>query len=220
MLVAVLLAGAQFGMIAPPTRRLIVTLTQSQSAESQNAAYLLPLWPTQAARPRAEHVQWTALSHQPTGRAAITPAPVDAERSKGHPRAPQTIEADVPVALPDSYEGSKVYIEPEVERPVVRDPASDGPQYPEYLRTRGIEGSVVIRFIVDTTGHADSVSLRVVETSHVGFADAVRIALPHMKFVPAQQAGRHVPQLVMQEFRFVIRHPDSAATTRRGRGHR
>jgi len=119
----------------------------------------------------------------------------------------------VPVAVADSepqvYDGSRVYIEPELQHPAARDPSSDAPMYPDSLRLHGVEGLVVIRFIVDTGGRADSSTLRLVEATNTGFADAVRSALPRMRFIPAELDGRHVPQLVSQEFRFVITRVDT-----------
>ena len=212
--IAALAAGAQFGLIVPPVSHAdrANAAAAHDSATIKDAVYLLPMWPTQSSRPRAEHVQFATIG--PTAIGGVVGPPPRTDRPKGPPVPPAPVADYGPVALPDSFEGSKVYIEPEVERPVARDPASDGPQYPEYLRTRGIEGSVVIKFIVDTMGRADSGSFRVVETSQVAFADAVRVALPRMKFVPAEQYGRHVPQLVMQEFRFILSHPDSALAQR------
>jgi protein TonB len=107
-----------------------------------------------------------------------------------------------------TYEGSKVYIAPEVDRPVTRDPSSDGPVYPDSLRQRLIEGSALAQFIVDTSGHADTASL-LVESDHPGFAGAVHDALPRMRFVPAMEKGEHVPQLVMQRFIFRLNRVDS-----------
>jgi protein TonB len=136
-----------------------------------------------------------------------------------HPQrvTPKKDPAPPPPEIQMVYQGSRVYIEPEVDRPVVRDPLSDGPAYPEALRSKQIEGSVMVRFIVDTLGFADSSSFRVIEATHPGFADAVRSALPRMRFLPAETAGRHVPQLVMQLFRFVLDHPDTGLTRQVGR---
>jgi hypothetical protein len=218
VLIAALLASAQFGLIVPPVSHADRAVAEARTAETvRNAVYLLPVWPTRSSRPEAEHVKWAAVG--PAAIGGVVGRPVKTDRPKGHRVAPVPTLEEAPLALPDSFEGSKVFIEPEVEHPVARDPASDGPRYPEYLRSRGIEGWVVIRFIVDTLGHADSGSLRVVETSQGAFADAVRFALPRMKFVPAEAYGRHVPQLVMQEFRFILSHPDSTPAPYRPSRH-
>jgi TonB family protein len=98
-------------------------------------------------------------------------------------------------------------MESETDRPVERDPLSGGPVYPKWLEQEHIEGSVTASFIVDTTGLADSASLRIQSSSHPAFADAVRAAMSVMRFRPAELGGHHVRQLVSQEFRFVIAAP-------------
>jgi TonB family protein len=216
LIVAAVLATAQLGLMAPPS----LGADGSEPQEFKAPQYLLPLWPAQAPRPRAEHVHWTAIGTAPHAGISQSKPHQAPERDSGG-GTPRRVLASAPVAaVPDSYDGSRVYIEPELERPAARDPTSDGPMYPEYLRTHGVEGTVVIRFIIDTAGHADSATLRVMETSHPGFADAVRLALPRMRFTPAELDGRHVPELVMQEFRFVLQHADSVALRERAKHRR
>jgi TonB family protein len=217
LLAAALVASAQFGVVMPPTLR--TDAGPSGRHEFQEAVYLLPLWPTQAPRARTEPVRWAVAGKRLRAGLGGTGVHIRRVREHGDNAEHATAGTPVPVAEPETYDGSRVYIEPELEHPVARDPASDGPLYPDYLRTRGIEGSVVIRFIVDTLGRADSTTLRIVEMSHPGFADAVRTALPRMRFIPAELDGRHVPQLVMQEFRFIITRADSVAAREQARRH-
>lgn len=117
------------------------------------------------------------------------------------------------VDLPDidALPSGKVYVDAEVDREVQRDPTSAAPEYPQYLMENHIEGSLTVEFVVDTTGGADSASLRVVHSSHPAFEQSLRTALPHMRFVPAELGGRLVRQWVRQEFRFLM--PDQPATT-------
>jgi protein TonB len=117
------------------------------------------------------------------------------------------------VDLPDvdALPSGKVYVDAEVERVVQRDPTSAAPEYPSYLQENRIEGSLTVEFVVDTTGSADSASLRVVHSSHPAFEQSLRAALPHMRFVPAELGGRLVRQWVRQEFRFLM--PEQPATT-------
>jgi protein TonB len=79
------------------------------------------------------------------------------------------------------------------------------PRYPEALRARGIAGAVVVRFVVDSAGRIAAGSLQVLETTDPLFTDAVRDALSHVRFVPAEVAGRPVAQLVEQRFEFRLR---------------
>jgi TonB family protein len=117
------------------------------------------------------------------------------------------------VDLPDidTDQSGKVYVDTDVDREVQRDPLSAAPEYPSYLMENHIEGSLTVEFVVDTTGGADSTSLRVIHASHPAFEQSLRAAIPHMRFVPAELGGRLVRQWVRQEFRFLM--PDQPATT-------
>lgn len=59
-------------------------------------------------------------------------------------------------------------------------------------------------YVVDTTGFADVSSFEVIRATHPGFVQAVRDALPHMRFSPAKIGAVHVRQLVEQPFTFRI----------------
>lgn len=214
VVIATLLASAELALVMP-TPQLSRDLGAPPAPAITPPVYLLPLWPTQHGRPHAEHVQFAVVGN---GRSAapqvrVHPSPKPAPR-KRPPQPPSAAPA-----VPAEYEGSRVYIEPELQHPVSRDPASDGPKYPELLRKKGVEGLVVIRFIVDTSGHADSTTLHVVLATHPAFEEAVRDALPRMRFIPAQLGDKHVPELVMQEFRFVIQPPDTVAAKSQTRTH-
>jgi hypothetical protein len=72
------------------------------------------------------------------------------------------------------------------------------------LRAAQIEGSVVARFVVDTTGLAEPESITFPEATHAQFADAVRQSLLHSRYLPAVLGDRHVRQLVEQHFAFTL----------------
>jgi protein TonB len=111
--------------------------------------------------------------------------------------------APAPVEKPPG-DGGEVYIESDVDTPVSRDPTSAAPAYPKYLEETHIEGFVVAEYVVDTSGHADSTSLRIVVASHPAFGESLRAALPGMRFVPATLNGNKVRQRVRQEFLFQL----------------
>jgi TonB family protein len=92
----------------------------------------------------------------------------------------------------------------EVDNPVERDPTSTEPEFPKQLLTAGIAGQVTARFVVDTMGAVDMASYTVVQYSRPEFENAVRSALPGMRFTPATQAGRLVRQWVEQPFHFRV----------------
>ena len=137
--------------------------------------------------------------------AAVQRAATATAGRPGHPAERQLRPVKHEVG-PDTTKGT-VYIESELDRPVERDPLSGGPVYPKWLERDHIEGVVTASFIVDSTGLADSTSLSIRSATNATFADAVRAAMAVMRFRPAELNGRHVRQLVLQEFRFVIAAP-------------
>lgn len=116
---------------------------------------------------------------------------------------------DVPdqVAVPseDPYENAFSIVE--VEEQAERDPASAAPAYPRDLMARGIEGYAAMRFVVDSAGHVDLTSVRVIDYTHPEFVSAVRSAMPGMRFTPARLGDKPVRQLAEQLFRFEIEKP-------------
>lgn len=76
------------------------------------------------------------------------------------------------------------------------------PRYPTQLRTAGIEGRVVLQFVVDTLGRAEPGDVTVIETSHPQFAEAVREVLPRYRFIPGEAAGHRVRTRVQIPFDF------------------
>lgn len=96
------------------------------------------------------------------------------------------------------------FFEFQVEKPVQALPGGSSPRYPDILRQAGVEGEVLAQFVVDTTGRAEMNSYKVLKTTHELFGNAVRQALPGMRFIPAEVGGRKVRQLVQQPFSFAI----------------
>lgn len=95
----------------------------------------------------------------------------------------------------------------DVDHGVERYADSDAPLYPLNLLEQAVEGTVFVRYIVDTLGKAEPGSVRVLNSSHPQFSAAVLDALPGMRFRPATIASRRVRQLVEQNFEFKIRRP-------------
>lgn len=99
---------------------------------------------------------------------------------------------------------NQTYFEYQVEKPVMAVNGSPTPRYPDILKSAGVEGEVVVAFVVDTTGRADVSSLKILKSTHELFSAAVRTALPTMRFLPAEVGGKKVKQLVQQPFVFNI----------------
>jgi len=135
--------------------------------------------------------------------------PVDEE--SGDTAQSVTLSIDLPALLGDS-----VHMEIDVDSAVQRYPWSAAPDYPIAMLQQNIEGHAFVIYIVDTLGTADSASVRVVRASHDEFVNAVKRAMPKMRFRPAILGGKKVQQLVQQNFSFRIQRPDSVLTPRRG----
>ena len=128
--------------------------------------------------------------------------PVTADQTLG-----QSIKGKDSVSIPEVPQTSgpdSVYSVLEVDTAVVRSTKSAAPAYPLKLLEKHIEGYVHARYIVDTTGFADTASFVVMEATHPEFILAVKEALPYMRFSPAKIGPTKVKQLVQQSFSFKI----------------
>ena len=101
--------------------------------------------------------------------------------------------------------GRRAYQDFEVESPVAAIGVAS-PEYPPALRSSGIEGHVTAQFIVNERGRFEESSLEILSSTNALFVESIRRALPRMRFRPAKIGDRAVPQLVRQEFSFVLDH--------------
>ncbi|HEY6219486.1 MAG TPA: TonB family protein [Gemmatimonadaceae bacterium] len=92
----------------------------------------------------------------------------------------------------------------QVEKPAASNPSNQPPSYPNQLRAANIEGQVVAKFVVDTTGRADMKTFEIVKSDHELFTSAVRNVLPNYRFFPAELGGKKVKQLVQMPFVFTL----------------
>lgn len=124
------------------------------------------------------------------------------------PRA-NTVTEPPSLSTPESaaQDPPKVLSEIEVDSLAERDPESEGPSYPPKMLAQRVEGIVMTTFVVDSTGRIDMESVKVVQSTNQAFTDAVRVAMPRMKFRPAWFSGHVVSQLVSQSFTFRIATP-------------
>jgi len=76
--------------------------------------------------------------------------------------------------------------------------------YPVLLQQAGISGRVVIEAIIDTTGRADSASIRVIQTVHPGFTAPAKRWMARALFRPARNNGRPVRVLVTQALDYTL----------------
>ena len=84
---------------------------------------------------------------------------------------------------------------------------SSVPRYPEVLRQAGIDGHVLVRFVVDTNGRVDPRNIQVVQSTNDQFTAAVRAALQNFRFTPSVVRGQRVAALAEMPFEFTISGP-------------
>jgi TonB family protein len=174
-------------------------------------------------RPQRETVTWTTLATR-AGEGFADEAAKEEHRDEARVKvilpegkkddtdaAAKREQAQAPIALGDS-----IMTEFMVDSAVVRYEDGAAPTYPESMLKRRIEGMVIVQYVVDTLGHADTTTFRVISATHSDFANAVKSTLPRMRFRPAIMSNRLVPQLVQQPFAFkiqdttVVRRPPGA----------
>ena len=165
---------------------------------------------------RVTMIQWTKPSAAPKS-APAAPKP----KAKSKPvAAPKKVSSEIPLVDPNSTPtvepetGPTSNLPPggtpgafnafEVDVEVVAIAGSYGPRYPDMLRSAGTEGQVTAQFIVNEKGRADQKSFKVLTSTHPQFTEAVRRALPQMRFHPAKIGGKPVSQLVQQQFQFKL----------------
>lgn len=90
----------------------------------------------------------------------------------------------------------------QVEKPALAISGSGAPAYPSVLKSTNVQGRVTATFVVDTSGRAESGTFKALESDHELFTQAVRAALPRMRFIPAEVGGRKVKMWVQQAFEF------------------
>jgi bla regulator protein blaR1 len=114
--------------------------------------------------------------------------------------SPRPTVTEVPVA--SSAVADPAYFEFQVERPASPQPGNAAPRYPDSLRVARVEGEVLAQFVVDTLGHPDMGTFKVIKSTHDLFTNTVKASLPNMTFYPALVGGRPVKQLIQMPFQF------------------
>ena len=95
------------------------------------------------------------------------------------------------------------YMEFQVEK-AVRHIGGATPEYPASLRDMGVKGEVLAQFVVGENGRYEGGTLKILNSSNPAFSEAVKRALPGMRFSAAQIGGQKVKQLVQMPFQFNI----------------
>ena len=179
--------------------------------------YLLPPDRRPSSDNIAEHLWYLdigtngpVLAERPDGRVLEPAGSENLKRAGGNQG--NDARSQAPAVAFDSPDS--VYSILDVEETAVRTAGSAAPVYPPELIREGKEGSVFIRFVVDSSGRADPGTIEVIRSTHPAFTLSVRQAVPLMLFTPATIGGRHVSQTVEQTFEFRITPPAPAEHTR------
>ncbi len=80
------------------------------------------------------------------------------------------------------------------------------PKYPELAKKSGLEGAVIVEFVIDTTGDVLPGSAKIVAAKPEGiFEDAAKEAIYKWKFSPGQQRDRKVRVRWRQPIKFKLK---------------
>jgi protein TonB len=78
------------------------------------------------------------------------------------------------------------------------------PRYPPVLQSAGVAGNVEAQWVVDTLGHAEAATWKVIRSTNRAFEEPAREAIMKSLYKPARIKGQAVRQLVQQRVTFTI----------------
>ena len=134
----------------------------------------------------------------------LTAAPTPAEFRSGPVGTPGILcEHDCAASTVTDADGRQLWGANDLMMRLLEDPVP--PRYPEALRRAGVEGDVVAKFVVDTTGRVDLRSVEILRSTHDAFTTAVREALSKLRFAPATTGERKIRALAVMPFHFTLR---------------
>ena len=107
----------------------------------------------------------------------------------------------VALAQSATSDADQTYFDFQVEQPV-KPRSMRTPVYPDRLRSAGIEGQVLVQFVVDENGNAQMNTFKVIKSTDNELTESVRRAVNGSTFIPAEVRGHRVKQLVQQPYMF------------------
>ncbi len=134
--------------------------------------------------------------------AAPLATPLDAQARPKRGTAPAT--RATPRATSRATRPESTYVGTQVDTLAEPNPDTFVPRYPPALRARGVRGTVVVQFVVDTNGRPEMRTFKVLSSTDTAFTTAVRTAVARTDFLPALLDGRKVRQLYEQPFTFQV----------------
>ncbi len=102
---------------------------------------------------------------------------------------------------------TQTFLEAAVDEPPER-LSGPNPRYPEMLRQAGIEGSVILEFVIDTTGRVEETSINILSSSNRAFEGPARDVIRRSVYRPGRVRGVPVRVLVQQSISFNILRED------------
>ena len=160
--------------------------------------YMVP--PDRASPPKQEHVQFMAVGGQAADRSDDSePRKTESESSAANP------DDETQLGVQRAQLVDNAYSVIDVDSAAVRDPTSAAPAYPPAMMSLNIEGTAMMKFVVDTSGRVDLGTVQTIAATNPAFAHAVLDALPKMRFHPARMGRTAVRQLAMEEFKFQLK---------------
>ena len=82
------------------------------------------------------------------------------------------------------------------------------PRYPEMLRQAGVEGVVLLEFVIDTTGRVEEDNVKILQSTNRAFEAPARNVIVRSLYRPGRVRGVAVRVLVQQQIGFSIQRED------------
>ena len=126
----------------------------------------------------------------------------------GEPRVDVGQRQPVPPRVTAEYSlrarprAEQLRVDPSTQRKAALLPGFIGPVFPEALRARAVEGTVLAMVVVNADGTTDLPPFKVLKSDHPLFTEAVKNALATARFAPAIVNGKPVRQLWQLPFEF------------------
>ena len=98
----------------------------------------------------------------------------------------------------------EVFLAADIDDPPTAVPGSVILRFPPVMLQAGIPGQVTVQFVVDTTGHAEPPTFKIIKSSHKAFEEPAREAILKGVFKPGRSHGTLVRVLVQQNLKFNI----------------
>jgi TonB family protein len=179
-------------------RRGAIPLAPTLAAPATHLERRIIAMQTRLAAPRPVHLTVAAATLVLGLAGACSSAAPDAPPAR--PSTARLSRPSPPVVLDANAPMYEFQVEQQA-RPVT---GTGVPHYPDAMRRAKRQGEVLAQFVVDEQGAVDMSTFKANMSSDPAFTDAVRTALPTMRFHPAIVGGKPVKQVVQQPFTFAL----------------